>query len=68
MDKPGQLTTVSGIISALGGNVIGVHHERANATMAVNGCFLRINMETRNFGQIEEIKKALLDAGFHICE
>jgi hypothetical protein len=25
-------------------------------------------METRNFGQIEEIKKALLDAGFHICE
>ena len=68
IDKPGQLLNISRIISEKGGNVIGVHHERANATMAVNGCFLRINMETRNFEQIEEIKKALLDAGFHICE
>jgi threonine dehydratase len=68
IDKPGQLLNISRIIAEKGGNVIGVHHERANATMAVNGCFLRINMETRNFGQIEEIKKALLDAGFHICE
>lgn len=68
IDKPGQLLNISRIIAEKGGNVIGVHHERANATMAVNGCFLRINMETRNFEQIEEIKKALLDAGFHICE
>ena len=59
---------ISRIIAEKGGHVIGVHHERANATMAVNGCFLRINMETRNFEHIEEIKKALLDAGFHICE
>ena len=67
IDKPGQLLNISRIIAEKGGNVIGVHHERANATMDINGCFLRINMETRNFRQIEEIKKALLDAGFHIC-
>lgn len=67
IDKPGQLLYISRIIAEKGGNVIGVHHERANATMDINGCFLRINMETRNFEQIEEIKKALLDAGFRIC-
>ncbi len=67
IDKPGQLLNISRIIAEKGGNVIGVHHERANATMDINGCFLRINMETRNFQQIEEIKKALLDAGFRIC-
>lgn len=67
IDKPGQLLNISRIIAEKGGNVIGVHHERANATMDINGCFLRINMETRNFEQIEEIKKALLDAGFRIC-
>lgn len=67
IDKPGQLLSISKIIADHGGNVIGVHHERANATMDINGCFLRINMETRNFEQIEEIKQALLDAGYHIC-
>lgn len=67
IDKPGQMLKISQIIAENGGNVIGVHHERANATMDINGCFLRINMETRNFKQIEDIKKALLDNGFKIC-
>ena len=67
IDKPGQMLKISQIIAENGGNVIGVHHERANATMDINGCFLRINMETRDFKQIEEIKKALLDSGFKIC-
>lgn len=67
IDKPGQLLDISRIIAEKGGNVIGVHHERANATMDINGCFLRINMETRNFQQIEEIKQALLASGFRIC-
>lgn len=67
IDKPGQLLNISRIIADNSGNVIGVHHERANATMDINGCFLRINMETRDFEQIEVIKKALFDAGYHIC-
>lgn len=68
IDKPGQLLNISKIIAEKGGNVIGVHHERANATMDINGCFLRINMETRNFEQIEEIKQALLESGFRIYQ
>ncbi|MBR2638210.1 MAG: threonine ammonia-lyase [Bacteroidaceae bacterium] len=67
IDKPGELLNISRIIAENGGNVIGVHHERTNATMAINGCFLRINMETRNFEQIEIIKKALHESGYKIC-
>jgi threonine dehydratase len=63
-DKPGQLKNVSRIIADLGGNVISVHHERANPGSDVNGCYLRVVLETRNFDHIEIIKHALLDFGF----
>lgn len=68
MDKPGQLTTVSRIISELGGNVISVHHERANEGSDVNGCYLRLALETRNFEHIAEIRKTLIDNGFKIVD
>ena len=66
LDKPGQLVAVSEIIAACGGNVTGVHHERANEGSAVNGCFLRLTVETRNFAHIEEIRAALQNAGFKL--
>lgn len=66
MDKPGQLKNVSKIIADLGGNVISVHHERGNEGMDVNGCFLRIELETRNYEHIAEIRKALTDFGFKL--
>ena len=66
VDKPGQLKEVSRIIAELGGNVTSVHHERANEGSDVNGCYLRIVLETRNFGHIEDIKNALKAAGFKL--
>lgn len=66
MDKPGQLMNVSRIIAEKGGNVTSVHHERANEGSDVNGCYLRINLETRNYEHIQEIRKALTDFGFKI--
>ena len=66
IDKPGQLMDVSRIIAQLGGNVISIHHERANEGSAVNGCYLRIVLETRNYEHIEEIKKALRENNFRI--
>ncbi len=66
IDKPGQLMDVSRIIAELGGNVISIHHERANEGSAVNGCYLRIVLETRNYAHIEEIKDALKSNGFKI--
>ncbi len=66
VDKPGQLKNVSRIIADLGGNVISVHHERANEGSNVNGCYLRIVLETRNFEHIHEIENALRDFGFKL--
>ncbi len=66
VDKPGQLMNVSRIIAEKGGNVTSVHHERANEGSDVNGCYLRINLETRNYEHIQEIRKALTDFGFKI--
>lgn len=68
IDKPGQLRDVSKLIADLGGNVISIHHERANEGSDIIGCYLRIVLETRNFEHKEEIRQALKDAGFTIVE
>lgn len=67
IDKPGQLKGVADIISSLGGNVTSIHHERANEGQDVNGCFLRIILETKNQDHIDEITSALTKAGYHLC-
>lgn len=66
IDKPGQLKKVSQIIADYGGNVISIHHERSNEGSAINGCFLRIELETRNYEHIREIREALREAGFKL--
>lgn len=66
VDKPGQLLNVSRIIAEQGGNVTAVHHEHLGTGSDVNGCYLRVTLETRNFEHIEQIKKALTDFGIKI--
>jgi len=66
VDKPGQLKGVSNIIADKGGNVISVHHERAGEGSDINGCYLRIVLETRNFEHIKEITDALSAAGYKL--
>lgn len=66
MDKPGQLKGVSNIIAELGGNVVAIHHDRADESMDINACYLHIVMETRDYDHIEQIKSALTKAGFQI--
>lgn len=68
LDKPGQLSTISDIIAQKGGNVVAVHHDRADLDMDINACYLRLVMETRDHEHVAEIKKALLDAGFNIVK
>ena len=57
---------MSRIIADEGGNVISVHHERGNENSDVNGCFLRLQLETRNFEHIESIRNALRKEGFKL--
>ena len=65
-DKPGQLQEVSEIIARCGANVVSVHHDRGDVNMAINSCFLKLGLETRDKAQIEQIKEELTRAGFHL--
>lgn len=65
-DRPGQLLKVSEIISQCGANVVGVHHNRSDANMAITGCFLKLELETRDAAQIKEIEDKLTAAGFKL--
>lgn len=65
IDKPGQLKDVSRIIADCGGNVTQVHHEHGD-TESINGCYLRMEMETRNYDHVQTILKALRKEGFKV--
>ena len=66
VDKPGQMSGVIDVISRCGGNIITVYHDRSNANMPISSCYLTINLETRSFEHIQQIRKALTDAGYKI--
>lgn len=65
-DKPGQLELVSRLIAEKGGNVVSVQYNRSDENMAINSCFLSLQVETRDHQQIEEIKQSLTQAGLEL--
>jgi len=65
-DKPGQLQIVTEIVAGCGGNVVSVTHDRATTKTPINGCLLKMELETRDQDQIEEIRTALTNAGFEL--
>lgn len=65
-DKPGQLSGICSILGENGANIISVTHERNSDSTSINGCILRIEVETRNHEHILQLKKALTDAGHHV--
>lgn len=67
-DKPGQLSEICSILGANGANIISVTHERNSDATSINGCILRIEVETRNNEHILQLKKALGDAGHHLVQ
>lgn len=67
-DKPGQLSGVSQVIADQGANVVSVNYDSTDLDMNITDCYLKIGVETRNFEHIVAVKKALVDAGFKVCE
>lgn len=65
-DKPGQLSGVCSVIGGMGGNIISVTHERINTSSEINGCTIRIELETRDRNHIDEIRKALKEASYKV--
>lgn len=68
VDKPGQLQDVAEIISKMKANVVRVNHNHGGENTDVNGCYLEIAMETRNFEHLEDIKKELTANGYKIIK
>ena len=66
LDKPGQLEEVSRIIAELGANVTKVDHNMNVEDADINGCNLTLQIETRDFHHIEEIKKRFREEGFSL--
>ena len=65
-DKPGQLREIAAIIADHGGNVIHVRHDHGGLDTDIVGCFLSIQMETRNHQHVKEIRDAISAAGYKI--
>jgi threonine dehydratase len=65
LDKPGQLTIVSGIISGLRANVIEVQHSRAFSEKFGDTTLL-LTLETRGLEHVEEILGALREKGYRV--
>ncbi len=65
-DKPGQLSGVCAVIAENGGNILSVSHERISSQLDINGCNIRVELETRNQKHIEEIRDALTSAGYKV--
>ncbi len=65
-DKPGQLSGVCNVIGQEGGNIISVTHERINASSEINGCTIRMEVETRDNAHIETIRTTLTANGYKV--
>lgn len=67
-DRPGQLAEVSDIIAKTGANVTSINYDSTDLDMNITDCYLRIDVETRDFAHIVAIKSALREAGFEVCD
>ena len=65
-DKPGQLSGVCNVVAEQSGNVISVSHERINTSTQINGCTIRMELETRDVAHIDALRKALNAAGYKV--
>ena len=65
-DKPGQLSGVCAVMANMGGNILAVNHERINSQLDINGCSIRVEVETRNHDHIAQIREALKAEGYKV--
>ena len=67
-DKPGQLVDVATIIASGGANVTGVHYGHSDPNTAVTSCVLTLEIETRDFEQLEQVRNTLTAEGFNLVQ
>ena len=67
-DKPGQLVDVATIIASCGANVTGVHYGHSDPNTAVTSCVLTLEIETRDFAQLEQVRNTLTAEGCNLVQ
>jgi threonine dehydratase len=67
-DRPGTLAGLLSLISSTGANVIEVDHVRQGIHLPLRAVEVRLLLETRDAGHIEELTEALLRAGYALTE
>ena len=67
-DKPGQLVDVATIIASCGANVTGVHYGHSDPNTAVTSCVLTLEIETKDFAQLEQVRNTLKAEGFNLVQ
>ena len=64
VDRPGQLAAVSALLAEAGANIIEVSHQRTFSDLPAKGTLLEVVIETRDRVHLDEVMKALGEAGF----
>jgi threonine dehydratase len=65
-DRPGQLGRVANLIGEAGANIIEVAHQRVFTDLPAKGTLLRVVIETRDRGHLDETVASLRAAGFEV--
>ena len=65
-DKPGQLLGILGVVAEQGANVISINHERSGLNIDLRGCYVHLQLETRNNEHIAHIIQALTEKGYRL--
>lgn len=63
-DRPGELTTISKIISDNDANVTGVNYTGASGALSMGEVFITIDMETKGHEHCKQVQAALSEAGY----
>ena len=67
-DKAGNLAQLLACVAETGANVLDISHEREDAKTEVNSCVVTMTLETRDQAHVLEIRKAMLDRGYHLLD
>ncbi len=63
-DRPGELATISRIISENDANVTGVDHTRVGGSLSMGDVSITIDMETKGVEHCRQVISALEEEGF----
>jgi threonine dehydratase len=65
-DATGSLARLTRLLADCKASVVQIHHDRTFASTELNEAVVEVSLETRGFDHIEEVKGALVAAGYRL--